>query len=79
MNFERVALEEVKNPERFQENTDFLDDAVDYATNQVFSVMKDFVHRYPNSNSNNLIYEPCPDIYETDWVAGFWTGMLWIS
>lgn len=79
MNFERVALEEVKNPERFQGNTDFLDDAVDYATNQVFSVMKDFVHRYPNSNSNNLIYEPFPDIYETDWVAGFWTGMLWIS
>lgn len=79
MNYQRVKLEEIKNPERFTGNLDFLDSAIEYATNKVFLVMGDFVHKYPNSNSENLIYKPFPDIYETDWVAGFWTGMLWIS
>ena len=79
MDYKRVKLEEVKNPERFNDDRAFLDEAIAYATDQVFSVMKDFVHQYPNSNSENLIYKPFPDIYETDWVAGFWTGMLWIS
>lgn len=79
MDYQRVNLEEVKKPERFDDDLSFLDEAVSYATDQVFRVMKDFVHQYPNSNSENLIYKPFPDIYETDWVAGFWTGMLWIS
>ena len=79
MDYKRVKLEKVKNPERFNDNKDFLDDAIQYATEKIFSVMPDFVHKYPNSNSDNLIYKPFPDIYETDWVAGFWTGMLWIS
>ena len=35
MDFERVSLEEVKNPERFHGNTDFLDDAIAYATDKV--------------------------------------------
>ena len=79
MDYMRVNLEEVKNPERFNGDLSFLDGAIGYATDKIFSVMKDFVHKYPNSASENLVYKPFPDIYETDWVAGFWTGMLWIS
>lgn len=79
MNYERVNLEEVKETQRFSDDMAFLDDAVEYATEQIFSVMKDFVHKYPCSASNNLFYDAFPDIYETDWVPGFWTGMLWLS
>ena len=79
MDYKRVNLEEIKNPERFTGDLSFLDDAINYATDKIFTVMKDFVHQYPQSNSENLIYKPFPDIYETDWVAGFWTGMLWIA
>ena len=79
LNYQRVSLEEVKNPQRFNDDKSFLDDAIKYATDKIFSVMKDFVHKFPSSSSENLIYKPFPDIYETDWVAGFWTGMLWTS
>lgn len=79
IDYKRVYLEEVRNPERFNGSTAFLEEAVQYAVDKIFSVMKDFVHQYPQSTSENLIYKPFPDIYETDWVAGFWTGMLWLS
>lgn len=79
MNYKRVKFEEIRNPERFKGGREFLDDAVKYATEQIFTVMKDFVHRYPSSASENLIYKPFPDNFETDWSMGFWTGMLWIS
>ena len=79
MNYERVKLEEIKNPDRFRGGIEFVDEAIDYAVNKIFTVMRDFVHKYPSSSSENLIYKPFEDNIETDWVMGFWTGMLWIS
>lgn len=79
MEYQRVKFETIKKPERFKGGREFLDSAIEYATAQIFTVMKDFVHRYPSSASENLIYQPFADNFETDWSMGFWTGMLWIS
>lgn len=82
IDYERIKLEEIKDVERFTANLDFLDDAIAYATEKIAEVRKDFVHEYPTASSKNLKYGKLPGTIEGvggDWIAGFWTGMLWLS
>lgn len=82
INYERIKMEEIQNPERFTGDTSFLDDAVAYATGKVWEVMGDFVHSHPDASSINLMYEAVPNTPHgigVEWVAGFWTGLLWLS
>lgn len=76
-NSERVTLEAVKKPEKFQYDPAFLTDAIAFATGKVGEVMRDFVHAYPTPCSNQLLYGRQSNT--DDWVQGFWTGMLWLS
>lgn len=82
INYERIQLEEIKNPERFSDNTDFLADAIAYAVGKTAEIRKDYVHHYPTASSTNLMYGKLTNSVEDvggDWLAGFWTGMLWLS
>lgn len=76
-NSERVTLEKIKTPERFQYNQEFLEQIIKKVAKRVFDVMPDFVHDFPPASSENLWYstKDNPD----SWVEGFWTGMLWLS
>lgn len=79
---ERVALEEIRNPERFCGDLSFLDDAVAYATDKIKEILPQFVHRYPSACSEHLKYRAVENFSSelgSDWTAGFWTGMLWLS
>lgn len=79
---ERVTLEEIQNPERFQGDLSFLGDAVAYATDKIKEILPEFVHRYPAACSENLKYRAVENSSRelgSDWTAGFWTGMLWLS
>ena len=82
INYERITLEELKNPERFTDNTDFLKDAVAYAVGKTTEIRGEYVHNYPTANSENLMYGKLTNSVEDvggDWIPGFWTGMLWLS
>lgn len=82
IDYERIHLEEIKNPERFDGNPHFLEDAISYATTKVWDIMGDFVHYHPSPSSVGLMYEKLlntPEMLGGDWVGGFWTGMLWLS
>lgn len=82
IDYDRIKFEEIKNPERFTADTVFLEDAVKYAVGKVWEVMGDFVHAHPDANSENLIYPSVPNTPQMigyEWIAGFWTGMLWLS
>lgn len=82
VDYERVTLEEVKNPERFTGETEFLDEAVAYAAGKVREILPEFVHSYPSACSVNLIYQREENAslhLGSDWTCGFWTGMLWLS
>ena len=54
INYERITLEELKNPERFTDNTDFLKDAVAYAVGKTTEIRGEYVHNYPTANSENF-------------------------
>lgn len=74
-NSERVNLEQVRNPERFTYDKNFVDDACKFVTDKVFEIMPEFVHNYPSSSSENLIYSKQKN---DDWTEGFLTGMYWL-
>ena len=56
IDYGRIVLEEVKNPERFLKNLDFLEEAVAYATGKTTQIRKDYVHNYPTASSTNVVY-----------------------
>ena len=82
INNNRVKFTEVKNAERFSNDLSFLEGAIKYSTDKVNDIMGDFIHKYPAACSTNLIYEPLENestYLGSDWTAGFWTGLLWLS
>ena len=82
IDYRRITLEEVKNPERFSGDTAFLKDAVAYAVGKTAEIRGEYVHNYPTASSTNLMYGKLGNSVEDiggDWVTGFWTGMLWLS
>ena len=82
IDYRRITLEEVKNPERFSGDTEFLKDAVAYAVGKTAEIRGEYVHNYPTASSTNLMYGKLGNSVEDiggDWVTGFWTGMLWLS
>lgn len=82
IDYKRIQCETIKNPERFNGDAAFLEEAVKYATGKVWESMGNFVHAHPDANSENLIYPSVPNTPEMigcEWIAGFWTGMLWLS
>lgn len=82
IDYQRITLEDIKNPERFSDNKDFLKEAVAYAVGKTAEIRKDYVHNYPTASSTNLMYGKLTNSVEDvggDWLAGFWTGMLWLS
>lgn len=79
---ERVKMEEIKNPERFDSSLSFAAEAVSYATEKIREILPGFVHRYPSACSENLKYHAVANSsgeWGSDWTAGFWTGMLWLA
>ena len=56
IDYERIHLEELKNPERFTDSTDFVKEAVDYAVGKITEIRGEYVHNYPTANSENLMY-----------------------
>ena len=82
IDYRRITLEEVKNPERFSGDKAFLKDAVAYAVGKTAEIRGEYVHNYPTASSTNLMYGNLGNSVEDiggDWITGFWTGMLWLS
>ncbi|MBR2885195.1 MAG: glycoside hydrolase family 88 protein [Clostridia bacterium] len=82
INAERVKLEELKKPADFNGDISFIDDAIEFATKKVEEIMPSFVHQYPSACSVDNYYrqvENASDDFGSEWTAGFWTGMLWLS
>ena len=78
--YKRIRLEKIKNTERFISNENYLDDAIAEASNRIFDIMPQYVHKYPTACSENLYYEAienATDYKGSNWTPGFWTGMLW--
>lgn len=76
--FKHIQLAEIMEPERFSGDCSFLSDAITYTVEKVMEVMPEFVHRYPSSCSEGLQYLKEKNA-DSEWTAGFWTGMLWLS
>ena len=81
-NSKRVVLERIKDKSKFMDNHEFLDEAIEFATNKILDMLPDYVHQYPTACSVDNMYLKAKngyDIMGTDWTQGFWTGLLWLS
>lgn len=81
-NSQRVVLEQIKDKDKFKVEHNFLDEAISYSVEKIYSILDRFVHKYPTACSKNGQYLRAKngfDIMGTDWTQGFWTGMLWLS
>lgn len=74
-----IALETVKNPERFTGVAQLTDTeikaAFEQAKDKISQYMDDFIDGFPKANSTNNVYEK---IENTCWTGSFYTGMLWL-
>ena len=53
-----------------------LDEAIGYAIEQVRSCLADYTTMFKYPNSVNNFY---PQMMNTEWTNGFWTGEIWLA
>lgn len=75
-----VAIEEIKNPERFLNQPlltkEEVKAAIDLAMEQLHVNMEYFKEEFPTPATFDNIY---PKMDNTEWTNGFWTGELWLG
>lgn len=75
-----VAIEEIKNPERFLNEPLLIKEevksAIDLAMEQLHVNMEYFKEEFPTPATFDNIY---PKMDNTEWTNGFWTGELWLG
>lgn len=75
-----VAVEEIKNPERFLNQPlltkEEVKAAIDLAMEQLHVNMEYFKEEFPTPATFDNIY---PKMDNTEWTNGFWTGELWLG
>lgn len=75
-----VAIEEIKNPERFFNQPlltkEEVKAAIDLAMEQLHVNMEYFKEEFPTPATFDNIY---PKMDNTEWTNGFWTGELWLG
>lgn len=75
-----VAIEEIKNPERFLNQPlltkEEVKSAIDLAMEQLHVNMEYFKEEFPTPATFDNIY---PKMDNTEWTNGFWTGELWLG
>ena len=75
-----VAIEEIKNPERFLNQSlltkEEVKAAIDLAMEQLHVNMEYFKEEFPTPATFDNIY---PKMDNTEWTNGFWTGELWLG
>ena len=75
-----VAIEEIKNPERFLNQPlltkEEVKAAIDLAMDQLHVNMEYFKEEFPTPATFDNIY---PKMDNTEWTNGFWTGELWLG
>lgn len=75
-----VAIEEIKNPERFLKQPlltkEEVKAAIDLAMEQLHVNMEYFKEEFPTPATFDNIY---PKMDNTEWTNGFWTGELWLG
>ncbi|MDK2844655.1 MAG: unsaturated chondroitin disaccharide hydrolase [Enterococcus sp.] len=75
-----VAIEEIKNPERFLNQPlltkEEVKAAIDLAMEQLRVNMEYFKEEFPTPATFDNIY---PKMDNTEWTNGFWTGELWLG
>ena len=75
-----VAIEEIKNPERFLNQPlltkEEVKAAIDLAMEQLHVNMEYFKGEFPTPATFDNIY---PKMDNTEWTNGFWTGELWLG
>lgn len=74
----QIALEKVKNPEKFLNaeplSKEELQAAFEEAKGKISKYMNDFIDFFPDSSSKNNVYEK---VTNWQWTGSFYTGMLW--
>lgn len=75
-----VAIEEIKNPERFLNQPlltkEEVKASIDLAMEQLHVNMEYFKEEFPTPATFDNIY---PKMDNTEWTNGFWTGELWLG
>lgn len=56
--------------------TNEVQEALQFATEQVIGNLAEFTDRFPNAYSENRFYRPIENKY---WTTGFWTGEIWLA
>ena len=54
---------------------DKIQQAFDWAINQVKTYLPEFTNRFPYSHSENNFYKKSENV---EWTTGFWTGIIWL-
>jgi len=76
----KIAVEEIKKPERFNKQflltRDEVSAAIEKAISQIEKNMYKFGDKYPTPATVGNEYQVIDNI---EWTNGFWTGMLWLA
>ena len=56
--------------------TNEVQEALQFATEQVIGNLAEFTDRFLNAYSENRFYRPIENNY---WTTGFWTGEIWLA